>query len=188
MGHFQAGWTEYEWRWKGKDLKGHNLSGQHWDGSPLVGKRILIYAEQGLGDTLQFIRYARELKARGATVYAECQRPVCKLLSRTIGVDRMFHRGQQLPVIDFHVPMLTVPGLLGTSLENMPSPDPYVVSHPGLTRKWGERLSRYAKTFNIGIAWQGNPQHRGDRRRSIPLTTFAPLAAVPGGAIVKSSG
>jgi tetratricopeptide (TPR) repeat protein len=180
LGQFQAGWTEYEWRWKGKAGKGRELPGQHWDGGPLVGKRILIHAEQGLGDTLQFIRYARELKGRGATVYVECQRPVCKLLSRTVGVDGMFHRGQSLPPIDFHVPMLTVPGLLGTSLDNMPSAAPYVVSHAGLTKTWAERLSRYGKTFNIGIAWQGNPQHRGDRKRSIPLKMFAPLAAVVG--------
>jgi tetratricopeptide (TPR) repeat protein len=180
LGQFQAGWTEYEWRWKGKQDKGRSLPGQHWDGGPLAGKRILIHAEQGLGDTLQFIRYARELKGRGATVYVECQRQVCKLLSRTVGVDKMFHRGQNLPPFDFHVPMLSLPGMLGTSLDNMPSAAPYVVSHPGLTKTWADRLSRYSNTFNIGIAWQGNPQHRGDRKRSIPLKMFAPLAAIPG--------
>jgi tetratricopeptide (TPR) repeat protein len=180
LAQFRAGWTEYEWRWRGKDLTDRKYNAQRWNGGPLAGKRILLYAEQGLGDTLNFVRYARELKARGATVYVECPRPLCKLLSRSPGIDRLFHRGQELPPFDYYAPMLAVPGLVGTSLKSMPSAAPYVFPHPELTRKWADRLARYRGTFNIGMVWQGNPQHRGDRKRSIPLKLFAPLAAVPG--------
>jgi len=176
---FERGWTDYEWRWHTKALRGRKGPAPRWDGSPLVGKRILVYFEQGLGDTFQFIRYVADLKARGATVVFEGQPVTAQILSRTPGLDEFVTRGQKYQACDFSCPLLSLPGLLKTRFHSIPCHVPYIHPDPELTGTWKPRLDAVGG-FKVGIAWQGNPQHRGDSRRSAQLRWFSSLAAIPG--------
>ncbi len=161
LGDFPKGWADYEWRWHEKLLKPRRHELKRWDGSPLVGKKVLVFYEQGLGDTFHFIRYASELKARGATVVFECQPPLRRILSRTPGIDEFILKGQRPPPCDFGAPLLSLPGAFQANLENLPSTIPYVTADPKLKKVWQETLQNITE-FRIGIAWQGNPEHRGD--------------------------
>jgi hypothetical protein len=178
----EQGWTDYEWRFKCKRFG--SLPPFHaplWDGSPLEGRTILIHAEGGLGDTLQFIRYAPLVHRRGGRVILVCQPPLVRLLSlsRGLGVERLLAQGDPLPEYDVHASLLSLPGLLGTTLESVPTDVPYLDAEPQLVESWRRRLGSYPG-FKVGIAWQGNPKHCGDRFRSSPLVQFAPVARVPG--------
>jgi len=179
-GEFEQGWEEYEWRWRGKGIHVRSYRQPQWDGSPLDGKRMLIYFEQGMGDTLQFIRYARFVQRRGATVIAEVQKPLLPCLARCEGVDEWVGAGDGLPQFDVHIPLLSLPGILGMTLDSVPADVPYLFADPALVERWKERLAaECGDKFKVGIAWQGNPQYRGDRQRSIALSQFEPLARVP---------
>jgi hypothetical protein len=152
-----------------------------WDGSPLEGRTILVRVEQGLGDTLQFIRYLPLVQRRGGRVILVCQPALVGLLtgSRGLGIERLLAQGDPLPEYDLHVSLLSLPGLLGTTLENVPADVPYLEAEPQPVEAWRQRLGSY-RGFKIGIVWQGNPDHRMDRFRSTRLAQFAPLARVPG--------
>ncbi len=178
-GNFTDGWAEYPWRWKCKDFIAPPFPSPPWDGSAAAGRTILLYCEQGLGDTLQFIRYAPLVKKRTGTLIVACQKPLLKLLAACPGIDRLVDAGRPLPPHDVHRPMLDLPRIFGTTLETIPAEVPYVFADPGLVEKWREEL-RGIEGLRIGIAWQGNPQYRGDRARSVPLVHFVTLARVPG--------
>jgi tetratricopeptide (TPR) repeat protein len=184
-GRYEQGWPEYEWRWR---LKGYALSPcplPRWDGSPLGGRTILLRAEQGLGDTLQFVRYAALLKRQGATVVLECQKPLLRLLAGCPGIDRLLARGDPLPEgLDVQAPLLSLPGLLGTTLATVPAQVPYLDADPRLVEHWGQRL-RTVCGIKVGIAWQGSKLYLDDRIRSIPLAEFAPLARLEGVRLVS---
>ncbi len=150
-----------------------------WDGSPLAGRTILLHAEQGLGDTLHFVRYAQLLCAEGARTIVACQKPLLRLLRSCPGIDEIVDLNGALPFFDVAVPMMSIPGLLRTTLASIPAPIPYLTADPDLVDSWRERL-KSTPGFRIGIAWQGSAIFHGDRQRSIPLAAFAPLAAVPG--------
>ena len=184
LGEFEAGWIEYEWRWRGKQLRPRFADRLRWDGTSPAGKRILIHYEQGLGDTIQFIRYAQVLKKLGAAVFAEVQRPLVRLLEQFAAIDRLIPTGEALPEFDVHAPLLSLPGLLRTSLATIPADVPYLEPRKELVERWRRELARFEGT-KIGIAWQGNPEYRGDRHRSIPLSQFAPLARVPGVTLIN---
>ena len=128
---------------------------------------------------MQFIRYAQILKEQGATVIFECPERLLKLLERTPGVDEVVPQGQPLPEYDFHIPLLSIPGLVGTSLESIPAVVPYIHPDPDLVEKWRREFAD-VREFKVGINWQGNPKYGGDRHRSIPLERYEPLARVPG--------
>jgi predicted O-linked N-acetylglucosamine transferase (SPINDLY family)/ADP-heptose:LPS heptosyltransferase len=190
-GDFARGWTEYEWRWQSHNASRRRHPQPLWDGSLLSGKTILLYAEQGLGDTLQFIRYARQVKQRGGTVIVECQAALVPLLSHCPGIDRAVAVGAALPHIDVQAPLLSLPQLFQTDLSNVPNDVPYVHVDPRLTEHWREKLLAVsvgqnanpgwpASPFKIGIAWQGDASFLWDRWRSIPLTSFGLLASIPG--------
>ena len=195
-GNFTDGWAEYPWRWKCSDFIAPPFPSPLWDGSvagvaagansvaPLspgghAGRTILLHCEQGLGDTLQFIRYAPLVKKRAGTLIVACQKPLVKLLAACPGIDRLVDAAHPLPPHDFHLPMLDLPRIFGTTLETIPAEVPYVFADPGLIEKWQNEL-RGLEGFKIGIAWQGNPQYRGDLARSIPLSCFESLASLPG--------
>ncbi len=178
-GNFAEGWPEYEWRWKLPDMVGRPCREPLWDGSPLNGKTILLWAEQGLGDTLQAIRFAPLVKQRGGTVVVECQAPLVPLLSRCPGIDRLVPRGSPAPVVDVQAPLLSLPWLLGITLETLPAEVPYLFADPSLVEQWRRELEG-PPNLKIGIAWQGNPLYSGDCMRSVPLKHFAALARLPG--------
>ena len=179
MGDFARGWEEYEWRWKKPKVKPRDFPQPLWDGSPLEGRTILIHTEQGLGDTLQFIRYAPLVKQRGGTVIVECPTALGQLLAGCTGIDRLIARGAPLPSFDVHAPLLSLPRVFGTTLANVPANVPYVVADAALVEYWRSELSS-VPGLKIGIAWQGNPRFPADCMRSIPLTHFTPLAQVDG--------
>jgi tetratricopeptide (TPR) repeat protein len=178
-GDFQRGWAGYQWRWKTKDFQPRDFSQPLWDGQPLEGRTILLHAEQGLGDTLQFIRYAPLVKQAGARVLVECQEPLVRLLASCRGVDGLLGRGADLPPFDLHAPLLNLPGIFHTSLETIPADVPYLFADPGLAEHWRQELGGTAG-FKIGIAWRGSPIHHNDHARSLPLSCFEPLAGLPG--------
>lgn len=184
VGNFEQGWTEYEWRWKGKDINARKFPQPRWDGSPLAERTILLHFEQGLGDTLQFLRYAARLKQQGARVVAFVQKPLTKLLSHCELIDEVVSAGQVLPKFDFHLPLMSLPGIFGTTVETVPCESSYIEADALLIDQWKERIARI-DGFRVGIAWQGNPDYRGDRLRSIALHHFRRLAEIPGVQLVS---
>jgi tetratricopeptide (TPR) repeat protein len=178
-GDFEQGWPEYEWRWKTRDLRPRDFQQPVWNGRPLQGETILLHAEQGLGDTIQFIRYAPLVKSRGAIVVVECPPPLRTLLSRCPGVDRLVAKGGALPDFDMHAPLMSLPAILKTTLDTIPATIPYVFPDPALVARWREKLSPM-QGLRIGINWHGREGDIATRRRDIPLAQFALLAQVPG--------
>jgi tetratricopeptide (TPR) repeat protein len=179
LGDFARGWAEFEWRWRCKDFPRRPFAQPRWDGTPLQGRTILLYGEQGYGDTLQFIRYASLVQQRGGTVVVECQPELASLVATCPGVARVIAPGISLSEFAYQAPILSLPGILRTLLDNVPAQVPYLSADPALVERWKRELES-VQAFKVGIAWQGRPTHPGDRYRSIPLTQFAPLATVEG--------
>ena len=180
-GDFERGWPEYEWRWKAGQLEQPIFPQPLWDGQPLDERTILLHAEQGFGDTLQFFRYAEVVKEQNAraTVIVECQRRLAKLLSRHRGIDRLVAAGDDLPPFDVHAPLLSLPGILKTRLETIPANVPYLFADPALVDQWCQRMTE-VEGLRVGINWHGRTTEGEFRRRDIPLGCFARLAELPG--------
>jgi tetratricopeptide (TPR) repeat protein len=178
-GDFEQGWQEYEWRCQVKELAPPRFPQPLWDGSPRHGQTILLWAEQGLGDTLHFIRYAPLVRACGGSVLLACQPALVPLVSRCPGIDRVLPQGSPLVPFDVWTPLLSLPRIFGTTLATVPAAVPYLFAEPQRCHHWREELSAL-EGFKIGIVWQGNRRYRGDRQRSLPLVQFAPLAQLPG--------
>ncbi len=179
LGNFEQGWLEYQWRWQCKEFSPPGFQQPLWDGAALQGQTILLHAEQGLGDTLQFIRYAPLVQERGGTVLMACPAPLIRLLAGCPGIDRLIPQGGSLPPFDVHAPLLSLPKILGTTLVTVPAKVPYLFADADLTTQWGRELKQFP-AFKIGIGWQGSPKYRDDRSRSIPLVHFEPLARLEG--------
>ena len=177
-GDWQRGWPEYEWRWQTKGFSPRRFPQPLWRGEPLAGKTILLHAEQGLGDTIQFIRYAPIVRRRGGRVVVECHKLLLGLLEGCPGVDQLVEQGEELPAFDYYAPLVSVPGILKTTPETIPASIPYLFVKPAILESWRNRLAEFGG-FKIGIGWQGNPLHANDRFRSIPLGFFEPLAHLP---------
>jgi hypothetical protein len=144
----------------------------------------LLHAEQGLGDIIQFIRYAPLVKQSGGTTLLECPPSLVPLLTTCSGIDCLIPRGSQLPAFDVQAPLMSLPGILGTSLATVPAAVPYLAASPELIERWRGTIEPIAD-YRIGIAWQGDPNFLWDRYRSIPLRQFAALANVPGVRLVS---
>jgi Tfp pilus assembly protein PilF len=179
MGDFERGWPEYEWRLKCAEFAIPAFRQPLWDGSPLGGRSILLYADHGLGDTLQFIRYAPMVKARQCRVIVACRRPLARILATCPGVDQVVVEGETLPDFEVYAPIMSLPRIFGTSLANIPAVIPYLTAEAALVEHWRPQLEPRGRC-NIGIAWQGNPQYRGDRHRSFRLAQYEPLARLAG--------
>ncbi len=180
QGDFARGWSEYEWRGK---LPGAPVYPSYqqprWDGAASLGATILLEAEQGLGDTIQFARYASLVKARVGRVILRCQPPLVPLLSSLSGVDRVIGQDEPLPHFDAWLPLLSVPQFFTPSIETIPGTVPYLSVDDSLVQFWQSRLERFAG-LRVGIHWQGNPAFLKDRFRSMPLACLEPLAKLPG--------
>jgi hypothetical protein len=182
LGDFRAGWKQYEWRWQRPDgVKSQRSFAQPvWTGQQsLQGKTILLHAEQGLGDTIQFVRYATLVARRGAKVMLEVQRTLKGLLARVEGVAGIVGRGEELPAFDLHCPLLSLPLAFGTELSSIPASVPYLAATDDRIETWSARLPP-RKGLRVGIAWSGNAKHKDDRNRSIALARLAHLFAAPG--------
>lgn len=150
-----------------------------WDGSPLDGASLLLHANQGLGDTLMFIRYAPLVAARGGRVLVQCQPCLIPLLASCPEIDRLIPEGVSPLEFDVQAPLLSLPGLLGTTVETIPAEIPYVFARPDLVATWRHELAPI-RGFRVGIAWQGNSGHYWDHRRSFPLELYEPLSRIDG--------
>src|SRR6202022_2820373 len=119
LGDYERGWAEFEYRWRHAAYAVHTRAFIQplWDGQPLAGRTILLHAEQGLGDTLQFVRFAPQVKALGGRVLLECQPELIRVLNGVSGVDELFVRSESTPHFDVHAPLMSLPWLLGTRLE-----------------------------------------------------------------------
>jgi tetratricopeptide (TPR) repeat protein len=176
-GELERGFTDYEWRWRNPEGSVINerreFEAPLWLGdADLAGSTILLHAEQGLGDTLQFVRYAPHVAERGARVLLEVKRPLIPLLAGFPGVSRLIERGSSLPPFDWHCPLMSLPLAFRTRVDSIPA-TPYLRTDPALVRIWQTRLGR-ATGPRIGLAWSGNPLQRSDRKRSIPLAQWLP--------------
>lgn len=174
-GEFEEGWEEYEWRWHCGDVPQPTFDQPRYDGQPLAGKRLLLHAEQGLGDTIQFIRYAELAQQRGAHVIVQCQKPLTAVLQSYPYVDHLLPVGVELPPHDFQLPLMSAPRVFGTRLDSIPAETPYLSPAPALLRKWARRLDAVSG-LRVGIVWRGSADHRADRQRSFALAELAPLA------------
>lgn len=178
-GDFQQGWAEYQWRWRRQDNPPRSLQQPLWRGEPLGGRTCLLHAEQALGDTIEFVRYARLLKRQGARVVFECPAPLLRLLVGCPGIDRLVQQGDELPAFDVHAPLLSLPGILGTRVATIPGEVPYLFAEPELVGRWRDKMSRL-DGFKIGINWRTRPGSGDWMRRTIAAQHFQSVAAVPG--------
>lgn len=183
-GEFEEGWQEYEWRWKRGGSQPRKFAQPEWDGTPLKGRTIFVHTEQGLGDIIMFARYLPLLKAMGGRVLVECPPAVANLLGSCDGIDEIIKEGDALCPFHVHAPLMSMPRLFGTDLSSIPSAVPYLAADPELVEAWGKRL-KHIQGKKIGICWQGNPQHRWDHHRSIPLHEFSGLACIPGISLIS---
>jgi tetratricopeptide (TPR) repeat protein len=184
MGRFEQGWPEYEWRWRRKRMPPRPFAQPRWDGAPLGGRTILLYREQGLGDLIQFVRYAPLVQRGGGRVLVECPPPLARLFATCPGIDQVLVEGSPWPQFDVQAALLSLPALFGTSLASVPRVVPYLFPGTERVEAWRRQLGAL-DGFKVGVAWQGNPRHPGDLLRSFPLAQLAPLARVPGVRLVS---
>jgi tetratricopeptide (TPR) repeat protein len=177
---YRRGFEDYEWRWRRTGAPAQKNRGRRlWLGEfPLHGKTILLHAEQGLGDTIQFARYAPLVAAQGAKVVLEVQPELKSLLSRLDGVAAVVARGEAPPPFDMHCPLGSLPLARKTELPVVPAQIPYLSADQAHLQKWSARIEQLPRP-RIALAWAGNPAHDNDRNRSIALATLTPLSAAP---------
>ena len=180
-GDFHEGWKQYESRWK-KKIKGGwpDFPQRRWDGEKdLSGKTVFLSAEQGLGDTIQFARYAPLVAALGAKVILGVQPPLRTLMATMPGVSLVISDGDPLPDFDLHCPLLSLPLAFGTDLATIPANIPYLSPYADRIAKWHERLPQSGR-LRVGICWAGNREHVNDYNRSMPLERLAKIFSVSG--------
>jgi len=180
QGDFEQGWREYEWRWKKPGAEVRTLPQPEWDGSSIEGKTILLHSEQGAGDTIQFIRYARLLHQQGAKVLVHCHESLRTLLDGMPEVAQVFSGPVNAREFDVHAPLMSLPRLFGTRIDSIPvstpGETPYLRPPPGAVP---EDLAACAK-FRVGLVWRGNPKHHNDRNRSVALELLQDLVMIEG--------
>ena len=179
-GCYGEGWQEYEWRWRGgsKDLKPRGFKWPAWRAQDLAGKRLLLHAEQGLGDTLQFARFVPIMAARCGAILLAVQPALVRLLALAGWPNVTISDGSRLSGVDFELPLMSAPFVLGITEATIPAEVPSLAADAERVAAWGRRLPQHG--FRIGIAWRGRPNVPIDRGRSFPLRCLAALAQVPG--------
>ncbi|MDR3736813.1 MAG: tetratricopeptide repeat protein [Acidobacteriaceae bacterium] len=185
-GQFAEGWDCYESRFAASDAAPPPAYQQPlWDGRPLKGATILLHAEQGLGDTLQFVRYAPLVAERGGRVVLLCPPELTRLLASVPGIAEVQHDHDDLPDFSWHCPLMSLPRLFGTDLASIPHTIPYVSAAPAAVAFWRHRLATMPG-LKVGLVWAGRSRQSVisaqliDRRRSMSLSQFTPLAVIPG--------
>jgi Tfp pilus assembly protein PilF len=178
-GDLEQGWPQYEWRRKVKRLAAAQFDFPQaiWDGSNLSGKRILLHAEQGLGDTIHFVRYVPLVATRGGGIILASQKELAPLLRRMPGIEQLITPDDPLPPFDVHCPLPSLPGVFHTTLENLPRQIPYLSPDPAEVETWKSKLRMEPadRRLKVGIAWAGRPQHSNDHNRSISVDLLRPV-------------
>jgi len=180
-GKFEEGWKKHEWRFQRGEKNTiylHDFGIPRWDGSSFYGKRLFVHSEQGLGDTLQFIRYLPMVKRRGSTVVFETFRPLLGILRDFPGIDELVEispNRHHAESCDFYLPIMSLPMIFGTDIATIPLNIPYIFADPV---QWKNRIN--GKGFKVGIVWAGKPEHENDKNRSCALKHFLPLTQIPG--------
>jgi FKBP-type peptidyl-prolyl cis-trans isomerase 2 len=178
-GKFEEGWKGYEWRWQLKGVSvARTFAQPRWDGSDITGRSILLYTEQGFGDTIQFVRYAPLVAQRGAKVIVECQKELTSLLQNVDGIQTAAADGESLPGFDVQCPLLSLPMIFGTTIENIPAHIPYVTANADSVQTWKNKVLGNASKLNVGLVWSGDPDNVKIRDKSFPLDTLLPLAEI----------
>lgn len=172
LGRLQEGFREYEWRWRRTPPRSY--AQPFWRGQPIPGKTLLIYAEQGFGDVIQFVRFVSQARARAGQVILECQAPLKRLFEHARCADTIIAVGETPPPFDYYVPVLSLPLALGTTLESLPG-------NPWLAAPAAEPLPPVpAGHLKVGLVWAGSRGNFNDNRRSIPFPELQPILAKPG--------
>ncbi len=171
-GQWDEGWREYEWRWRMRHFssKRRSFTAPLWDGAPLAGT-LLLHAEQGMGDAIQFVRYAAQAKTRCARLVLECPKPLVRLFQTMSAFDAVIAAGDALPDFAAHAPLMSLPRIFGGTPETVPARTPYLTApspRAGLTLARNERR-------RIGLVWAGSPDNKIDKRRTLPAALFTPL-------------
>jgi tetratricopeptide (TPR) repeat protein len=181
-GQYAEGWREYESRFALSELgkNRHAFAGPAWDGSAPAGKTLLLYTEQGLGDALQFARFVAPLARAGACCIVHCPQALAPLLATVPGVAQTISDPAPLPHYDAHLPLLSLPRLLGTTIEAIPADVPYIAVAPERRAAVRDSLEASPQRLNVGIVWTGNPANPSNRIRSVPLDALDPLFEVEG--------
>jgi Flp pilus assembly protein TadD len=174
-GELLRGFAEYEWRFRRPGRGERVMPMARWSGEALAGKAILLAAEQGIGDIIHFVRFARQFQALGARVIVECHAGLERLLATARGVDEVIALGAALPAADYYLPIMSAPHLLGTTLDTIPAVERYVSVPAGITK-----IPLAGSGLRVGLVWRGNAMHENDQFRSVALSVFAPILAVPG--------
>jgi tetratricopeptide (TPR) repeat protein len=188
LGDYERGWAEYETRWDCETFEGNTRrsASRQWGCPPtgkpeVAGKTILLYSEQGIGDTIHFVRYASLFAQRGARVIVQVPWPVKSLVQRCDGVRLAYSLTEELPNYDWHIPMMSLPFVFGTTTQTIPAQIPYLHVDPSLRKSWAARVESAApsgSSIRVGLAWAGNPKHKNDANRSIDPKLLSPLAGV----------
>ncbi|MBS0593288.1 MAG: tetratricopeptide repeat protein, partial [Proteobacteria bacterium] len=181
IGDLPTAWQPYSFRWFEPGLRAQRASYPvpMWAGQSLAGRTVLLRCEQGVGDVIQFIRYAPLVKARGATVLLELRPGLGALANAFPGVDAAFTPGETSRTFDYWIGLLDLPWVFGTALDAIPAETPYLRTEPQRVERWRERLASY-DGLKVGLVWAGDPRHPHDRERSIPLDMLAPLTGIAG--------
>jgi tetratricopeptide (TPR) repeat protein len=177
-GNYREGWKEYEWRWKTKDFVPHYREFRKplWSGGDIKGRTLLLHAEQGLGDTIQFVRYIPLVAHYGAKVIFECYRELQSLLENIQGICQVIVKGERIPDFDIHCPLLSLPLVFDTTIETIPLKIPYIPIDPVYVQKWRNKVHQRSSVVKIGLVWSGNPKYGKDQYRSLPPGVFSSLA------------
>jgi len=190
LGRFDQGWREYEWRWKSKQLRHafHDFAKPEWQGEAGEGRTLLIHAEQGFGDTLQFCRYVPLVKECGFHVIMAVPPPLKRVIQSLDGVEKVVAKGDVLPPFDLHCPIMSLPLAFHTTLETIPAPLPYLSPDPADVAKWRDRVAALANdALKVGLVWAGSSRAHlhstdliaTDQTRSVTPEVLAPLMDVP---------
>ncbi len=182
-GNFKKGWQEYEWRFLRSEWKRtypYHFNKPHWDGSSFSGKRLFIHSEQGLGDTIHFIRYLPMVKSLGGAVIFEAKKPLLNLFQDFPGIDELLEWSSVKKAdtkFDFYLPLLSIPYIFGTTKQTIQAKVPYIYADPGAIEYWRDYMKEPG--FKVGLVWAGSPTNNDDRNRSCELKNFFPLSQIP---------
>jgi len=183
-GNLKEGWQKYEWRLQQPKYQFLQSRRNQWQGKEAPDKTLLVRAEQGLGDVIQFIRFLPFVKPRVGRLLFECQPSLTRLFQNFSGIDQIYSRKADLspPDVPYDVdsPLLSLPGILGVTLDSIPARVPYILPEKNRVEEWKQRIPPDPGQIKIGIVWAGHVGHKGNTKRSTPLFSWAPLAGVPG--------